>query len=275
MSRTKHRKKRYPWPIFLTAAVLFASGALIFWQNRTGAGPTAPVFETITPLPEHSYDWSLLTTDELGRKQYTSPETGRAKVGIDVSAHQGEIDWAAVAQDGVEFAFIRVGSRGYESGEIYPDARFAENLSGAAAAGIPVGVYFYSQATTEQEAREEADFILKAVREYPLSLPVVLDYEEVLHDSSRTLELTGTQRTDNAIAFCEQVRQAGYQPMVYSTRSLLLDHFDLARLEQYPIWVADYNESTKFPYEFSVWQYTSRGRVAGIGPDVDLNLMFR
>lgn len=270
MTKTK-RKKSHKWPICLAAAFFTVTVGMIFWQK----GTFTESLPTPSPLPAHSYDWSLLFTDENGRRQYTFPDGTKAKVGIDVSSHQGTIDWTAVAQDGIEFAFVRVGSRGYESGKIYADEKLAENLQGAIGAGIPTGVYFYSQAVTEDEAREEAEYLLSVIEGYSLDLPVVLDYEEVLKDSARTLNLSNQQRTDNAVAFCETIQAAGYRVMVYSTRSMLLNHFDLARLEQYPIWVAEFNEITAFPYAFSVWQYTDRGRVAGIGPDVDLNLMFQ
>lgn len=269
--KTKNKSSRL---ILLVGFMLAAAAVLAFWQNRPGTQQTAPVFETITPLPEHTYDWQYLSTNEQGRKQYLLPDGGAARVGIDVSSHQGEIDWAAVAADGVEFAFIRVGSRGYETGEIYEDERFVENLQNAVSAGVPVGVYFYSQAVSVQEAEEEAEFVLNAIRGYSVDLPVMMDYEEVLKESARTKALTNEARTDYALAFCEKVKQAGYTAMVYSTRSMLLDRFDLARLEQLPIWVADYNETTRFPYRFSMWQYTDRGRAAGIGPDVDFNLLF-
>lgn len=273
MSAKKKQKKRRRWPAVLAAGLLCAAGVGLWMQGRMPGGAQT-VMQPVTPLPEHAYDWSLLTTDELGRRHYIGADGTAAKVGIDVSKHQGSIDWQAVAADGIEFAFVRAGSRGYESGEIYPDDTLIPNLEGASDAGLSVGVYFYSQAVDEAEAVQEAEYVLSMIKDRPMDLPIVMDYEEVLSETSRTGALTPTARTDNAVAFCERIRQAGYRVMVYSTRSMLLNGFDLARLEAYDLWVADFNETLGFPYRFTAWQYTERGRVAGIGPDVDLNLMF-
>lgn len=273
MARQREQKQKRRWMLYLL--LLLFAGVIWIYANRSFAKPepAIPVFQTIE-LPEHTYQWDRLTVDEKGRRQYIAADGSAAKVTIDVSSHQGEIDWSAVAADGVENVFIRVGSRGYESGTIYEDERFVQNLQGAQAAGLACGVYFYSQAVTLDEAQEEADFVLKAIEGYSLGLPVVMDYEEVLKPTARTSNLDTQTRTDNAIAFCERIKAAGHPVMLYSTRSMLLNHFDLVRLLDYPLWVAEYNETTQFPYEFKVWQYTDRGRVAGIGPDVDLNLFF-
>lgn len=273
MARRKMQKQKKRWLVYLLLLVFVAVVWLNARQTFAAKEPPAPPFETVQ-LPEHTYDWTRLSTDEKGRKRYTHADGSAAEVAIDISSHQGEIDWQAVAADGVNNVFLRVGSRGYETGEVYGDERFAENLQGAQAAGLSCGVYFYSQAVTMEEAQAEADFVLEAIKGYELRLPVVMDYEEVLKPTSRTLNLDNQTRTDNAIAFCERIRKAGFSAMLYSTRSMLLNHFALNRLADYPLWVADYNDTTAFPYLFAVWQYTDRGRVAGIGPDVDLNLIF-
>lgn len=273
MAKRKVRKRKSKWLIYPLLLVFVGVVWINTRQSFAKKEPAAPPFETVGPA-EHTYEWDKLTLDEKGRRQYTAADGSVAKVGIDVSSHQGDIDWPAVAADGISSVFVRVGSRGYESGEIYQDDRFHQNVQGAQAAGLPCGVYFYSQAVTAEEAQQEADFVLEAVREYSLELPIVMDYEEVLKSTARTANLTTQARTDNAIAFCERIRAAGHPVMLYSTRSMLLNHFDLTRLLDYPLWVAEYNETTQFPYEFVAWQYTDRGRVAGIGPDVDLNLIF-
>lgn len=135
--------------------------------------------------------------------------------GVDVSVYQGEIDWQAVADAGVDFAIIRVGYRGYSQGAIQPDTNFQKNMEGALKAGLDVGVYFFSQATTVREAEEEADYVLEAIRNYPVTYPVVFDWEFIDGQQARTDEIEGERMTECAKTFCELVRAGGYTPMVY------------------------------------------------------------
>ena len=196
-------------------------------------------------------------------------------VGVDVSSYQGEIDWERVAAAGVDFAMIRLGFRGYTEGGLYEDDRFRENLEGAAAAGLDVGVYFFSQAVTEEEAREEARFVLERLEGYDITYPVVFDWERQSASDSRTLETDGAAQTACAAAFCQAIEEAGYLPMVYFSPSKAYTELDLAALVQWPFWLAHYTEdwqATTFRYHFAMWQYTSEGTVDGISAPVDLNL---
>ena len=205
-------------------------------------------------------------------KRYKSDDT-LASVGVDVSSHQQEIDWELVAANGVEFAMIRVGYRGYTEGEIQPDDYFVQNIEGARAAGLDVGVYFFSQALDEQEAIDEANYVLEQIKDYPLSYPVIFDWEDIEADA-RTDGMDSVQLTKNAIAFCDTIKQAGYRAGVYFNQRFGYEEFDLESLQDYVFWLAEYNDTPSFSFHFQIWQYCNDGRVDGIKTDVDLNLAF-
>lgn len=195
----------------------------------------------------------------------------RSKTGIDVSKHQGKIDWEKVAGDGIDFAFIRVGYRGSSEGKLVEDEYFLDNIEGALENGIDVGVYFYTQAVSTEEAKEEARFLLDLLEPYEITYPVVLDLEEV-DGKSRTDGMTQADYTDAALAFLETVESAGYKPMIYGNLKTFFLMLDLSRIEEYEKWFAYYQAPVYFPYEFSIWQYSSTGTVNGIKGDVDMNV---
>lgn len=195
--------------------------------------------------------------------------------GIDVSKHQGEIDWAKVAADGVKFAFIRVGNRGYGSGAIVEDAQFEANIKGAISNGIQVGVYFFSQAINEQEAMEEAKFVLDKIAPYKVQCPIVIDVEKVADGEARMNKISSEQRTANTLVFLQAVEDAGYEAMLYHNMEMGLLMLDLAQFEEYNKWFAYYNKEIYYPYAFDVWQYSDKGKVNGINGDVDLNISFK
>lgn len=193
--------------------------------------------------------------------------------GIDVSAYQGKIDWEQVADSGIEFAIIRMGYRGYAGGQLVEDKYARANLKGALDAGLDVGVYFFSQAISPEEAVEEAEFVLNIVKDYDITLPVVYDWEYI-NDTARTAGMDARTLTDCCIAFCDTVAEAGYSPMVYfnsyQARTLMYLH----ELEAYPFWLALYSDRMTYPYRIEMWQYTCTGSVPGIEGDVDINVMF-
>ncbi len=197
------------------------------------------------------------------------------KKGIDVSYYQKEIDWAAVAADGVDFAMLRLGYRGYGSGALTLDTRFLENVRGAAAAGIDVGVYFFSQAITAGEAAEEAAFVLSYLEGHSITYPVCFDWEPIFNDSARTDGLSRRTLTECAVTFCRAIEAAGYTPSVYFTSWLGYTQYDLSALKDYQFWFAKYSERPDFYYDFAMWQYTSSGHVAGIDGRVDMNYSVR
>lgn len=225
-------------------------------------------------LPQNSYDWQYLLRED-GRFSYEAPDGTTAVTGIDVSKHQGEIDWQAVKADGIEFAMLRGVYRGYgESGNLLVDEMFAENLEGALAAGVDVGVYVFSQAITAEEAVEEAELVLEQLNGRQVTYPIVFDMEEIAGDAARTSGLSPKETTDIAIAFCETVKNAGYEPMIYGNLKWMIANMEFERLTEYDKWLAQYYRKPAFPYAFQMWQYTSTGTVNGITGDVDLNLCF-
>ena len=197
---------------------------------------------------------------------------GHKARGIDVSKFQGTIDWNAVAADGITFAIIRCGYRGYGSGALVEDATFRRNIQGATAAGIQVGVYFYSQAIDEAEAVEEASMVLSLVQGYSLPYGVYFDTEKVAGDTGRADGISAAQRTANAVAFCETIRNAGYTPGVYSYASWFYNSLNFANISKYRTWIAQYRDTLDFAYSYNIWQYSSQGSVSGIKGNVDMNL---
>lgn len=197
--------------------------------------------------------------------------------GIDVSEHQGAIDWPAVAASGVEFTIVRAGYRGYgQAGTLNVDNYALENLNGAYENGLPVGVYFFSQATSVEEAEAEAEFLLDILGDVPaaVALPVFYDWETISEAEARTDGLDGETITDCAVAFCEKIRAAGYTPGVYAYRYLGYFDYDLRRLKDYVLWIGAVGEYPDFYYAHDLWQYSYSGSVPGIGVPVDLDLMF-
>lgn len=213
--------------------------------------------------------------EDSGFVTYQAEGETLTKKGIDVSKYQGEIDWAAVKNDGVDYAIIRVGIRGYSEGGILEDEFFRQNIEGATANGIPVGVYFFTQALNEEEALEEANFVIKMLQGYELTYPVYLDIEDVKKESCRTNVLTVTERTNNAKVFLEAVKEAGYQPAIYGNMKTFLLMLDLSALEQYDKWFAGYTLPIYYPYEYKMLQYSEKGQVAGINGQVDVNICFK
>ncbi len=233
---------------------------------------------TVSAIPEakqHTYNWENLK-QENGFLQYED-EHYTTQLGIDVSTFQGEIDWQTVKQQGIEFAILRIGFRGYgQSGKLVLDERYKENITQATQAGIKVGVYFFSQAINEQEAKEEAQFVLDNVKDYAIDYPICYDLEKIKYDeTARANGLSKEQRTKNAIAFCEEIKANGYQPMIYANAKWLTTELELAKLQNYGIWYADYQEKPIYPYQFTMWQYTESAQIEGIGGNVDCNIYFQ
>lgn len=239
---------------------------------RTADGVVyAPIDET---LPKSKLDFNNLVVEPDSIK-YVENGVDTGTKGIDVSKHQGNIDWVKVKNDGVEFAIIRLGYRGYEVGNVLIDEKFHQNMRGAIAAGVKVGVYFYSQAITVQEALDEAAFVLENIKNYDITYPVVFDMEEVTEDIARMNGLTTAQRTDFTIAFCDEVEKAGYTPMIYGGIKWLVEMVDMSRLVKYDKWFAQFYKTPFFPYDLQMWQYTSSGKVDGIAGNVDINIGFK
>lgn len=201
-------------------------------------------------------------------------DNGSAKLGIDVSKWNKEIDWEAVKEAGVEFAIIRCGYRGASTGALVIDPRYEENIRGAIEAGIPVGVYFFTQARDEMEAVEEASMVIRLIEEYDVDYPVFLDSESA-GGRGRADGLDSDERTRAHRAFLQTIQAAGYETGVYASRNWLKDRIDMTRLSDYRIWLAEYADVPTYDeYYYHMWQYTSKGTVDGISTNVDLNLCY-
>lgn len=231
------------------------------------------------PLQEdlafNAYEDEKFIEAENGIVTYEEAGETVTKKGIDVSKYQGKIDWAAVKDDGVDYAIIRLGVRGYSEGKLKEDEFFRQNMEGAAANGIPVGVYFFTQAINAEEALEEANYVIELLKGYTLTYPVYLDVEDVKKENCRTNALTAAERTEIAKVFLEAVRAAGYEPGIYGNMKTFLLMLDLASLEQYDKWFAGYTLPIYYPYEYKMLQYSDKAKVAGVPGNVDVNICFK
>ena len=200
----------------------------------------------------------------------------KTRLGIDVSHHQKEINWAKVSEAGYEFAFVRVGYRGYGSaGQLNADKYYKRNIEEAHKYGLDVGVYFFAQAIDEKEALEEAEYVIGLLKDYDLELPVVYDPESILDDVARTDNVSGEQFTKNSIVFCETIAEAGYEPAIYSNMLWEAFELDLTKLPGITVWYADYEPAPQTPYDFEYWQYSNEARVPGVNGacDVDIQMI--
>ena len=206
-------------------------------------------------------------------KMYVKFDKNNQIKGIDVSKFQKNIDWSKVKNDGIEFAFIRVGGRYGASGAIYKDEYFNSNIRGALNAGINVGVYFFTQAITEEEAVEEARYVYNNVKNYNITYPIVIDTEYL--SGGRHSDISRQQRTNVVKAFCEEIQRLGYTPMIYSNTNWLNNNLYMNQLSQFLVWVAQYNSVCTYKGRYACWQYTSSGRVDGINGNVDMNIWYK
>ena len=212
---------------------------------------------------------------------YQGDEAYTSRLGIDVSHHQkGKIDWKKVADSGIEFVIVRVGYRGYglNSGWIKEDEYASANIKKTHEAGLDVGTYFFSQAINEEEALEEAEFVIdffkrNNINPEDMELPVVFDPESIRKDGARTDGISGEQFTKNTRVFCDKIKEAGFKPMIYSNMLWEAYMLDLNELSDIPVWYADYEELPQTPYDFVMWQYSEKIHVPGIHGNMDGNIL--
>ena len=219
---------------------------------------------------------------KVEKKQINNNENNNSTTklsGIDVSKHQGNIDWTKVkASKKIDFVMIRSAYRGYTEGKIYEDTQFLNNVKGAYKNGIKVGLYFYSSAINEGEAVEEANYVLNQINKYGIknhiNYPIVIDVEDF--EGTRNYHLTSEQRTKNVKAFCETIKNAGYIPMVYSYTYFLQSRLNMNELSNFDVWAADYSGKVNYyTGKYTMWQYTDKGIVDGITGNVDLNYCYK
>lgn len=278
--KEQERKERLLWGSILPVAaavltaVLFALilKGIFFPKDRQEKQPEQEISGSLT-LPEPPAN--PYTVSDFSRDgQFVRCAGAQTWVGIDVSSHQKEIDWEQVAREGVQYAIIRVGYRGYDKGGLYMDSTWETNAQGALAAGIPIGVYFYSQAISVDEAVDEAEFVLDALKGYSITYPVVFDWE-CIGPEARTFNVTSSTVTACTAAFCEKMKDAGYTPAFYFNQSMAGNTFHLRELQDYDFWLAQYSDAMTFQYDVQMWQYTETAQINGVTVPVDLNLSFR
>ena len=261
--------------------MLFYDTAIQYLERET---------ENLAPLTRKTYYWNLQKIQHFAPNIECSSidesfvhdgdkliyTDGDYLLGVDVSHHQGDIDWDAVKSAGYDFAILRIGYRGYgKEGTLNQDREFENYYKGARDAGLMVGVYFFAQAINEDEAKEEADFVLEILSGRELDLPVVYDPESILDDEARTDDVSGEQFTANTGVFCETIAADGYKPMIYANMLWEAFELDLEQLSEYPLWYADYEPVPQTPYDFVIWQYTNEGSVPGISGVCDLDIWIK
>ncbi len=247
------------------------SDRLLYRSEQTGKYMAAAIRSDI---PHNDYDWQYLDTTD-GRWSYNDGNGTQSVLGVDVSEHQGTIDWAAVAGDGIDFAMVRAVYRGYgHAGSLNEDVNARANIEGALAAGLDVGVYVFSQATTVEEAVQEADAVLELISGYDITYPVVFDLEKLAGVDTRTDQLTMEEVTACARAFCDRITEAGYHPMIYANMCGAVEDFDLKALSDIDLWFAQYYSRPFFPYAMTMLQYSDTSSVAGIEGNVDMDICF-
>ncbi len=259
------------------ALLILSSCGMLFRNEPTDPGTTVPRDNNGNEIPVYSdvdltaLDPGLFYIDENGRVRYSDPAV-KIYSGIDISVFQGDVDWNAVKNDGIDFVILRVGFRGYTKGGLNEDANFRKNCENALQAGLNVGVYFFSQAITADEAEEEADYVLSLIKDFDIQYPVAYDWETIDYDNARTDGLDNETITQCAVRFCDKISAAGYTPVIYFNRSLGYFNYDLSMIKDYHFWLAEYKGAPSFIYDYKLWQYSKDGTVNGIDGSVDLNI---
>lgn len=274
----RRRKKSTTAPIIIVLLALVFVGLLLFRMLlRRTVTDTPEVTQAPSPTVTETLPPTGLTAEcfgeENGYKFYQS-DSYTSLLGMDVSSHQGWIDWSAVADSGVDFVMIRAGYRGYSQGELNTDEYFYYNIESALANGLDVGIYYFSQALTEEEAVQEAQAALELAADYDLTYPIYFDWETIDEGAARTDTISGSELTRCAAAFCDTIQAAGYTAGVYFNLSTAAHLYQLYQLKDYNFWLAEYQDTPSFPYAVTMWQYTDQGAVPGVTGAVDLSLCF-
>ena len=285
MRRRKSGKLGY---LLIGALLILAMGGIIYLvlpepepDEHAGQVYLNDGFDMVWITPFENVPVSTLSPNDFRTVDGVPTYTGTdyfTYVGIDTSEHQWEVNWNAAAQY-LDFAYVRLGYRGYTEGGLFLDPWFETNLAGASAAGLDTGVYFFSQATNVSEAIEEAEFVIDHLRGFRVNLPVIFDWEKIDEETARTTGLGELTLTDCAVAFCETIREGGYDASVYFNRNLGYYGYDLRRLTDYDFWFALPIAPPElywpsFYYKVNIWQYSFTDTVPGIEGETDMNMMF-
>lgn len=226
-------------------------------------------------LAKHTYDFSNLLSSN-GKMKYFEESRCISSFGVDISKENDYIDFVKLKKAGCNFVMIRVGARGYETGDLSIDDYFKDNLKRATDADLDVGLYFLSEAVSEDEAVKEAEFLLENIGDYEITYPIAFVMKYAKNDKSRIDSLSKNSKSMIARAFLNTIKNKGYKTMLYGDKAWLIKHVDLSKLiSDYDIW---YSETGKdlpdFPYKFAMWQYDSKGTIDGISGYVNFNICF-
>ncbi len=224
-------------------------------------------------LTKNTYDHSGLVYQYPIMKYYEDSEK-MSRVGIHVSADDGDVNFDRLKKAGIDFVMIQIGSRGYGSGNLMADDMFYENVRKATEAEMDFGVTFFSQAITKEEAQEEADRVIEGLQGFTVVYPVVFDMEYVKNDTARVQGLSRDAKTEIAIAFMEAVEEVGYKAMLYGDKEWLIRKVDLTKLISYDIWLSQEADTPDYPYKYTMWEYTKNAKVNGISEPAKLSICF-
>ena len=225
-------------------------------------------------MPKNSYNIDNFVIENGFMAYYDDEGKKLSHLGVDLSYHQPSVDWDQLKASQVEFVMLRCGYRGYSEGGLIMDEKFREYASKCNEYGIPMGVYFFTQAVTVEEAVKEAEFVIDAIKDFDISYPVAFDTEYVSEETARTnlTEISDELRTDMIKAFCERVEEEGYYPMYYASENWVRRNMYFEELSDYDLWAAMYMDENDFLFDHTIWQYTCEGNVPGIDTQVDLNV---
>lgn len=226
-------------------------------------------------LTKNTYDFTNMS-ETANLRKYTDNGKKISYVGVDISKHNGTVNFRSMKAAGIDYVMIRLGARGYSTGQLSLDDNFVENIEDAIDAGLDIGIYFYSQAVTLEEATQEVNFVVQNLTPYKehINYPVAFDMESVPNDKARIDGLSREDKTAISAAFLSGIQAAGYIPMLYGNKEWLIKNIDLAQLQNYDVWLSEDEDIPDYPYQYTMWQYTTTGVLNGITGDANLNLCF-
>lgn len=257
--------------ITIVFIIIGAISTILFKSAKTFDENIKPLYDENGVL-FHTLNFDRLKKD--GDLFYYEDKNYYSILGVDVSSYQNDIDFKELKKQGIEFVYIRVGYRGYQGGFLTKDTKFETNYKKAKEAGLKIGVYFFSSAINEEEAKAEAKFILDNIKNKEIDLPLAIDVEGVYDDWARTDSLSSKQVVSNINAFMDQVHNAGYESMLYTNLIFIKENFTSNDLMYWKLWYAQYSRVPDYVYNFDIWQYTCEGELKGIDGYVDINIMF-
>ena len=232
--------------------------------------------KAVEGFAKNAYNSDNFVLDETGKMTYYIDDEVASCMGVDLSEYQGEVDFAKLKEQGFDFVILRIGGRYYsEQGDMYVDTNLHNYYKAAKDAGLRVGGYFFSQAKNAQDAIDEANFALENIKGMKFDYPIAFDWEHIEGDTARTDNVSTTDLTDAAIAFCDTIKEAGFESIIYTNTYLMYYEYELERLKDYEFWIADYEYKPSMYYNFTMWQYDIEGQVEGIEGPVDMNICMK